>query len=179
MRRENLSSNEGIESYLSPASRGRETPPSKVIILGVGNILLSDEGVGVHVARELLSMDLPPNVLVVDGATDGFGLLDVLMEADRLIIIDAVRGGAPPGSIYRLSLDEIEHCVSSSKTSMHQIGIVEVLSVLKILGHSPRTSIIGIEPKSLDLGMELSEVVKEKVPRIVELVLKELTEDQK
>ncbi len=63
--------------------------------------LLSDEGVGVHVANELAKMELPPDVSVVEGGTDGFRLLNVITEADRLIIVDAVKGGAEPGSIYR------------------------------------------------------------------------------
>jgi len=93
------------------ASGKGSKPPGKqrkqILILGVGNLLLSDEGVGVHVARKLMEMDFPPQVEVLEGGTDGFGLMHVLLQADRLILVDAVRGGGPPGSIYRF---EIEDC---------------------------------------------------------------------
>ena len=81
---------------------GSDAPPKHVVILGVGNLLLSDEGVGVHVANKLMEMDLPAGVEVIEGGTDGFRLMNVVTEADRLIVVDAVKGGSPPGSIYRL-----------------------------------------------------------------------------
>ena len=78
--------------------------PHKIVILGIGNILLTDEGIGVHVANELAKMDLPSGLSVVEGGTDGFRLLNVITEADRLIVVDAVKGGAKPGSIYRFDI---------------------------------------------------------------------------
>lgn len=155
--------------------RGREkTSPPKITILGVGNLLLSDEGVGVHVVRELMRMRLPSGVSVVEGGTEGFGLLNIITETDRLIVIDAVKGGASPGSIYRFDIDEIRDCPSGFKTSIHQIGILEVLNLSRLIGHTPRTTVIGIEPKSLEMGMELSPEVKEKIPRIITLILEEI-----
>jgi hydrogenase maturation protease len=146
----------------------------KIVILGVGNLLLSDEGVGVHVANELMKMELPPAVTVIEGGTDGFGLLNVITEADRLIVIDAVKGAGAPGSIYRFNIDEIQSCPSGFKTSVHQIGILEVISLSGLIGKTPRTTIIGIEPKSLGIGMELSAEIKAKIPRIIELIKEEL-----
>ncbi len=81
--------------------------------------MLSDEGVGVHVANELMKMNLPPEVSVVEGGTDGFRLIDIITEADRLILIDAVKGGAASGSIYRFDIDEVQSCPSGFKTSVH------------------------------------------------------------
>ncbi|KPK22748.1 MAG: hypothetical protein AMK69_19195, partial [Nitrospira bacterium SG8_3] len=72
---------------------GSDAPPKHIVILGVGNLLLSDEGVGVHVARKLMEMDLPAGVEVIEGGTDGFRLMNVVTEADRLIVVDAVKGG--------------------------------------------------------------------------------------
>ncbi len=141
--------------------------------------MLSDEGVGVHVAEELMKMDLPPGVSVVEGGTDGFRLLNIITEADRLIIIDAVKGGAPPGSIYRFDIGEVRNCPSGFKTSVHQIGILEVLDLSELIGKTPHTTVIGIEPKSLEMGMELSPEIREKIPRVVELILKELKDDPK
>ncbi len=156
-------------------SRNREkTVPPKTVILGVGNILLSDEGVGVHVANELMKMELPPSVSVVEGGTDGFRLLNIITDADRLIIIDTVRGGADPGSIYRFDIDEVRSCPSGFKTSVHQIGILEVIDLSGLIGKTPYTTVIGVEPKSLDMAMELSPEIRERVPKIIELVLNEL-----
>lgn len=153
---------------------GDTTSPLKIILLGVGNLLLSDEGVGVHVANELMKMELPPEVSVVEGGTDGFGLLNIIAEADRLIVIDAVKGGAAPGSIYRFDIKDAQNYPSAYKTSVHQIGILDVIDLSGLIGKKPHTTIIGIEPKSLEMGMELSPEVKAKIPRIIELIWDEL-----
>ena len=156
-------------------SKGGDTiSPQKIVILGVGNLLLSDEGVGVHVANELMKLDLPPEVSVVEGGTDGFRLLNVITEADRLIVIDSVKGGAEPGSIYRFDINKVRNCPSGFKISVHQIGILEVINLSELIGKKPSTTIIGVEPKSLEMGMELSPEVKAKIPRIIELILEEL-----
>ena len=91
---------------------GEDISPQKTVILGVGNVLLSDEGIGVHVANELSTMELPPGVSVIEGGTDGFRLLNIITEADRLIVVDAVKGGAGPGSIYRFNVDEVKECAA-------------------------------------------------------------------
>src|SRR4030043_219411 len=153
---------------------GDKVSPLKIVILGVGNLLLSDEGVGVHIANELIKMDLPPEVSVVEGGTDGFRLLNVITEADRLIVIDAVKGNADPGSIYRFDIDDVRNCPSGFKTSVHQIGILEVIDLSELIGKNPHTTIIGIAPKSLEMSMELSPEVKSKTPRIIELIFEEL-----
>jgi hydrogenase maturation protease len=153
---------------------GENISSRKIVVLGVGNLLLSDEGVGVHVANELLKMDLPPEVSVVEGGTDGFRLLNIITEADRLIVIDAVRGGEEPGSIYRFDINEIRNVPTGFKTSVHQVGILEVINLSELIGKTPQATVIGVEPKSLEMSMELSPEVKAKVPRVIELVLDEL-----
>jgi hydrogenase maturation protease len=165
-----------MSEAIAPADSmgGEMISPQKIIILGVGNLLLSDEGVGVHVANELMKMELPPEVSVVEGGTDGFRLLNVITEADRLIVIDAVKGGAEPGSIYRFDIDQVKNCPSGFKTSVHQIGILEVIDLSGLIGRTPRATVIGIEPKSLEMSMELSPDVKSKIPRIIELIFEEI-----
>ncbi len=156
-------------------SKGGDTiSPQKIVILGVGNLLLSDEGIGVHVANELIKMNLPPEVTVVEGGTDGFGLLNIITEVNRLIVIDAVKGGGAPGSIYRFDINEVQSCPSGFKTSVHQIGILEVIDLSGLIGKTPRTTVIGVEPKSLEMGMELSHEIKAKIPKIIELIFEEL-----
>jgi hydrogenase maturation protease len=153
---------------------GEDFSPPKTVILGVGNVLLSDEGIGVHVANELSTMELPPGVSVVEGGTDGFRLLNIITEADRLIVVDAVKGGAEPGSIYRFNVDEVRNVPSGFRTSVHQVGILEVIDLSGLIGKTPKTTVIGVEPKSLEMSLELSAEIREKTPRIIELVFEEL-----
>jgi len=161
-------------SSAADSKGGASSSPQKIVILGVGNLLLSDEGVGVHVANALMNMNLPPEVSVVEGGTDGFRLLNVITETDRLIVIDAVKGGAESGSIYRFDIDDVRNCPVGFKTSVHQIGILEVIDLSELIGKRPHTTIIGIEPKSLGMGMELTPEIKSKIPRIIELIFEEL-----
>jgi hydrogenase maturation protease len=156
------------------SDRGEDVSSPKTVILGIGNVLLSDEGIGVHIANELSSMDLPPGVSVIEGGTDGFRLLNIITEADRLIVVDAVKGGAEPGSIYRFNIDEVRNVPSGFRTSVHQVGILEVIDLSGLIGKTPKTTVIGIEPKSLRMSLELSPEIKEKIPRIIELVFEEL-----
>jgi len=148
------------------------SPP--IVILGVGNLLLSDEGVGVHVAHKLMEMDLPAGVEVIEGGTDGFRLMNVVTEAERLIVVDAVKGGSPPGSIYRFDIKDAPSSPDAYKTSVHQIGILEIVHLSELIGQTPETTVIGVEPKSLEMGMALSPQVQEKIPKIIELILEEV-----
>jgi hydrogenase maturation protease len=145
-----------------------------ILIMGVGNLLLSDEGIGVHVAQRMMEMDLPPNVHVVEGGTDGFGLINVILEADRLILVDAVRGGGKPGSIYRFDIEDCPADADIFKTSAHQISILEVINLSGLIGSTPRTTIIGVEPESLEMGMNLSPEVEAKLPKVIKMILEEV-----
>ena len=149
-------------------------PEKRILILGVGNLLLGDEGVGVHVARKMMEMDFPPQVRVVEGGTDGFGLMHVLLEADRLILVDAVKGGGPPGSIYRFEVKDCPPFPDIFKTSVHQISILEVINLSGLIGSTPRTTIIGVEPKCLEMGMELSPEIEAKIPKVIQLIREEV-----
>ena len=155
-----------------------DTPTSshrkKTTVVGVGNLLLSDEGVGVHVVKELMGMALPSGVQVIDGGVSGLGLLNVVTGAHRLIVIDAVRAGGPAGSIYRFGIEDLTTYPNRYKMSVHEIGILEVLHLSGLVDKTPKATIIGIEPKSMEMGMDLSPEVQAKVPRIIELILDEL-----
>ena len=145
-----------------------------ILILGVGNLLLSDEGVGVHVAQKMMTMDLPPEVQVVEGGTDGFGLVNIIVQADRMILIDAVKGGGQPGSIYRFAIEDCPPYPDLFKTSVHQISILEVINLSSLIGSTPRTTIIGVEPASIEMGMELSPHVEQKIPKVIEMIQEEV-----
>jgi hydrogenase maturation protease len=146
----------------------------RIVVLGVGNLLLSDEGVGVHVANQLMNMELPASVEVYEGGTDGFRLMNLVTGADRLVVVDAVKGGGEPGSIYRFDIKDAPSSPDAYKTSVHQIGILEVIHFSEFVGKTPETTIIGVEPKSLEMAMELSPEVAAKVPRVIELVMEEV-----
>lgn len=145
----------------------------KILILGVGNLILRDEGVGVHAVRELEKRDLPAHVEVIDGGTYLMDLLGVIQEAERIIVIDALKGGGEPGTIYRVKPDDL--MAEGERTlSLHQVGLLDVLGMVKQLGGDPHAVIIGVEPKEISWGMELTPEVEAKLPKVIETVLGEL-----
>ncbi|MFH0933706.1 MAG: HyaD/HybD family hydrogenase maturation endopeptidase [Pseudomonadota bacterium] len=149
----------------------------RIIVLGVGNILLSDEGIGVR-AIEQLQQDyiLPPEVVVIDGGTTGMEMLDDLSKCDHIIIIDAVRSGKAPASIVRLA-DEQVPVFFKTKLSPHQIGLSDVLATLAFIDEQPGgVTVIGVEPVSLATGMALSPQVEARLPELMDLVVTELRE---
>ena len=151
----------------------------KIAILGVGNILLKDEGIGVRVVQQLESgYSFPPNIALIDGGTAGPHLLDLFSDYDDIIIIDAVQGGEQPGTLYRFRPDQITSD-SSMGLSIHQMGVMEVLSQARLLGKKPTVTIIGIEPQDISAwGMELSPVIEQKIPELIARVLEELSNRQ-
>ncbi|HIJ63044.1 MAG TPA: HyaD/HybD family hydrogenase maturation endopeptidase [Rhodospirillaceae bacterium] len=147
----------------------------RIVVLGVGNVLMSDEGVGVHAVERLQSrFRIPDEVELVDGGTTGMELLPMLHGADQLIIVDAVRVGQPPGSVVRLIDDEVP-AFFKTKLSPHQIGVSDMLAALKFGGGSPqRVVLIGVQPVSLDLAMTLSAPVADRLDEVVGMVQDEL-----
>jgi hydrogenase maturation protease len=146
----------------------------KIIILGIGNILLGDEGIGVHVVSFLRSQELPSNVEVIDGGTATFNLLPMISGVSKLIVVDAVKGKGEPGSIYRFTPDDIK-AEKKIATSLHQIGLLNVLEMADKIGEKPKsTVIIGVEPQNMEWGLEPSTEIKKKIPKIIDLVLKEI-----
>jgi hydrogenase maturation protease len=149
----------------------------RIVVLGVGNILLSDEGIGVRAVEKLqLDFDLPPEVVVIDGGTTGMEMLEDLSNADHIIIIDAVRSGKAPASIIRLVGEQVP-VFFRTKLSPHQIGLSDVLATLELIGEQPGgVTVIGIEPVSLETGMALTQQVDALLPEIVHLVVTELSQ---
>ncbi len=149
----------------------------KVIVLGLGNILLRDEGVGVRVIEALAQRYvLPAGVQVVDGGTVGMDLLDTLAGCDHLLICDAVKTGAPPGSVVKL-VDGQVPALFQTRYSPHQIGLSEVLATLTLTDEAPAAvTLIGIVPADLDLGIKLSPLVAAAVQPAVERIVATLRE---
>ncbi len=149
----------------------------KILVLGVGNILYRDEAVGVKTVLALEeAYTFPENVTIVDGGTLGFGLMDILMSYDTVIIVDAVKGGYEPGTLYRLVGDDLRKSRGFTD-SMHQTDLVDTLIACELTtGKRPNCVVYGIEPLDYTtLDIELSPIIAEKVPKLMEKVLEELT----
>lgn len=135
------------------------------VVLGVGNIILSDEGFGVRVVEYLeKNFRFPENVSLIDGGTLGVELTHFLTGAQRLLIIDSIDGGEDGGKIFHLRGEEIKNHFAQ-KISAHEVGIQDVLTMLELSGKKiPHVELIGAQPFSLEAGVELSEPMKELVP---------------
>lgn len=144
-----------------------------VLVLGLGNILLADEGVGVKAAEELQRRYVFSDAVdIIDGGTMGMELVPYFDDRSHVFIIDAVKDGNSPGTIVRI---DDPPAYFSSKTSPHQIGLADVLGVVAITDKLPRNIILfGIEPKEMSTGLDLSPEVAESLSRLVDMVLAEL-----
>lgn len=150
-----------------------QTAP-RTLILGVGNILLRDEGFGVHVIKAMEGSALPKGSDLLDGGTAALDILNHITDYQRLIVIDAVRGGERPGSIYRFTPDDLTP-ESKLLTSVHQIDLLDVLRMADALGCMPASVvIIGVEPKAIGVGLELSPELQARVSQVAELALLEI-----
>ena len=147
----------------------------RIVVLGVGNILLSDEGVGVRVVEKLeAEYIVPPEVEIIDGGTCGMEMLDQLEDLDGLIVVDCVRHGQPPATPVLLKGDQVP-VFFKTKLSPHQISLSDVLASLELTDTAPKTTvIIGIQPASMSLGMELTPEVAARVPELLATTIAEL-----
>lgn len=145
-----------------------------ILILGLGNLLLKDEGVGVVVVQRIKDMALPSDVEVMDGGTKGLDLLYYIEGRKKVIVIDAVRAGEPPGTMYRFTDKDIADKKGLFR-SAHGIDFTDALKFAEFFKNKPDEVIfIGIEPESLDEGLELSPIIEKRIPIIIELVMKEI-----
>lgn len=145
-----------------------------VLVLGVGNILLRDEGLGVRAAEALGRMALPEGVEVVDGATAGADLIDIISEREKVVVIDAVQAQVAPGTVMRFTGEDFA-AREVVEMSLHQVGFVEALHMAGLLGCAPGEVVVyGVRPEVVEWGLELSNAVKDAVDRVVGLVASEL-----
>jgi len=138
----------------------------------MGNLLYRDEGIGVHIIQEMRKMKLPSHIELLDIGTSTMDLISYLENVKKMIVIDAMKGGGAPGSIYRCRPEDLLP-KDEKPISLHEIGLLETLNLANKMGMVIDTVIIGVEPKVMDWGMDLTEEVKAKVPFIIEAVLKE------
>jgi hydrogenase maturation protease len=147
----------------------------QIIILGIGNILYSDEGFGVRVIERLQEgYAFPDNVSIIDGGVLGMNLLGILAECDHLIVIDAVRNKSRPGTLVRLEGEEIPARIRA-KNSLHQVDFLEALTLCQALEKVPETVILGVEPQDIEtLRVELTPLIQGTIDPMIEMVLQEI-----
>jgi hydrogenase maturation protease len=162
-------------STYGPILPDAETAQPGTLVLGLGNILRQDEGLGIHaVGRLQTRYRLPRQVRALDGGTMGLDLLPYLEDASAVLLIDAVQTGQPPGSLVRLEGQAIPSALAL-KMSSHQVGLQELLATSLLRGTLPARMVLwGIEPASIAWGLELSPVVGAAIGELVDAVAREL-----
>lgn len=150
---------------------------NSIVVLGVGNILLTDEGLGVHVVEDLkANYTFTPQISLIDGGTMGMELLTYMRGMKKILLIDAVNGGEAPGTIYEFPHRELEQYFTDH-ISVHEVGMQDILRIRAIQENPLEDAIvIGVEPESLDVGFEPSAPVQKALPEVKERVLRVLRE---
>jgi hydrogenase maturation protease len=158
-----------VESKMAPKN-------SKPVVIGLGNILLSDEGAGIHTVRQLRKNDIAKLVEIHEVGTSSFELLNVIEGNPHVIIVDAVRMDEKPGTVKKIDLI-IEDDISllPQFTSLHQLDLISTLKIAKGVVDLPKKIVlIGIEPSSLDTGIELSKLVEAAIPKAISEIIKSI-----
>jgi len=145
-----------------------------ILVIGLGNLVHSDDGVGIHAIHRLQTDPrVPPEVPLVDGGTQGLSLIPHISGFARLLVIDAVDVSEQPGTIVRLdgkSLDGLR-----GKPAVHQLGFADMMIALKLLGDAPEEVVVlGVQPLSTEWSAELTPVVKAALDRLLDLVIAQL-----
>jgi hydrogenase maturation protease len=147
----------------------------QITILGVGNILYRDEGVGIRAVERIERLyDFPDHIVPVDGGVLGVNLMGIIAQADKLIVIDAVYNGGRPGDLHRLVGDQIPKRIVA-KNSLHQVDLLEALTLVNAIDKHPETVIVGIEPLDIEtLDVELTPLIASRLDDLVAMALKEV-----
>lgn len=147
----------------------------KVLVMGVGSILMMDEGIGIRAIEELKRRyRFPNNVELLDGGTAGIELLSYISGKDYLVIIDAIRGGHPPGTVLKIEGEDAP-AKFMTRISPHQLGISDLLAAATLTDEIPKQLVLfGIEPKEIKMGIGLSDEVRAGLDRLLEVVVEDL-----
>lgn len=158
--------------------------PRKTAVVGVGNLLMGDDGIGVRVIQALEREPLPRDVALFDGGTAFHALTGELASYQKWIIVDAVNGGGLPGEIYRLEWEQdLKGAQPFGPVSLHDLGVIEALMLERLTDRAaptPRFSdvsevvIVGVEPERVELSLELSPTLESQLPRLLQTVRREL-----
>ncbi len=147
----------------------------RIVVLGIGNTILCDEGLGVKALERIRERyDFSPKIELIDGGTIGIDLLYFIEGADKLLVFDAVLGDKHPGSLYLFKNEEVKKYFRR-KVSMHEIGFQEVLGLLEVKGKEIKEMVVmGIEPKVIDIGTELSPEVEKSMDKLIDMAIGQL-----
>lgn len=149
-------------------------PRPPILVMAVGNLLRGDDGFALAVLEELEKLDLPESVELFDAGTSAIDLMDIFNGRRKLIVLDAVRGGQAPGTLYRFSPEEVESG-ALPMNSLHQVGLLETLKLGELVDCKPAsTVVIGVQPEATALGIGLSVPVQQAVAKALRLVLAEI-----
>jgi hydrogenase maturation protease len=157
-----------------------ESREGRILILGVGNVLLGDEGVGIHAIRKLQERALPPHVDVVDGGTAGVDLMGLMEGYEKVVIVDAVDAGEQPGTVFRFTPEDVSSEAGGTALSLHQTEVLEILRLAAYLSRDlPPIVIYGVQPEAMDWSTSLTERVAQQMESLLDAVQKEIsmTED--
>lgn len=147
---------------------------SRLAVVGIGNLLMQDDGIGIHVIQQLEKMKcLPEDVELIDAGVNSYDMVNIFCRYDQLIIVDAMETGGEPGTIYRAPLEDLGLRPDDSIMSLHEMHFIEAVNMIKMMGYSPRIVVLGIEPEVIQVSMDLSGSIRSKVPRLIELVQEE------
>jgi hydrogenase maturation protease len=163
--------------YLEFVEKIMENKTKKAGILGIGNLLLSDESFGVHVAEFLEEHYMfPPSVTIMDGGTAGIYMAPFLEEHDPVFVVDVLKlDGANPGELYTFTAEDARNGSMQIRMSPHQLGILEILDICKLRDIQPEcVEFYCVVPKSLDTGLEMTETVSSQIAKVSELLVKRL-----
>lgn len=161
---------------MSPSSDENTAFHPEVAVIGIGNLLLGDDGLGVHLVHRLaekIDRSKVGNVLIIDAGTAPELFLLADSRIKKLIFVDAARGGGLPGSVHRFNLDDLE-AQSQLPISLHDLTLLDSLRLLELQDRRPEVVIIGVEPKTTEFGTQLSPEVEEALPKAIGLVLQEI-----
>jgi len=147
----------------------------KLVVLGLGNLLLKDEGFGVHFVRRFQrKYRMPEHIAIIDGGTLGYALMDIICQTEHLLVIDTVKADDEPGSIYRFSPQAIPAYLDYT-ASAHEVEFMDVLLKAEMLGEAPATTIIAVSVGEIkEMGMELSEVMEDALLKVEDMVKQEI-----
>lgn len=147
-----------------------------VLVLGMGNLLLEDEGLGIHALNLLRQRyDFPADIELLDGGTSGMALIDQISSRKHLLVLDAVQTGDPPGTLVKMC-DQDVPVYFGTKVTFHQLGLSDVLAHLELSGEQPEhVTVLGLVPHSLEMSLELSELTLGRLGELVDAAAAELT----
>ena len=149
----------------------------EILVVGVGNRLLGDEGIGPHIVDNLLQLPMPPHVSILDCGCDLLNLVSYLNRPQKIIVVDAICAGGKPGEIHKFDFKELE--ITQAKTcSAHQVQMTDAIELLKQVCPcltDCEITVIGIEPKAIELSADLSKEVRESIADLTRLLLAEIS----